>query len=73
MKFLTFSNISGNVIGIFLMVTMVLAGLVLTGFVKAIGNDIDFRLMLVGRFIFSLTILYAFGWYVTGAKLLKIR
>ena len=61
MNFLTFSNISGNVIGIFLMVTMVLAGLVLTGFVKAIGNDIDFRLMLVGRFIFSLPFLYSFG------------
>lgn len=73
MKFLTFSNISGNVIGIFLMVTMVIAGLVLTGFVKAIGNDIDFRLMLVGRFIFSLPILYAFGWYVRGTKLLKIN
>ena len=55
------------------MLTMVLAALIMSGLVKSLNNDINFRLMLFCRFIFSLPILYAFGWYVRGNNLMKIK
>ena len=69
----SFSKLSGNVIGILLMLSMVLAALIMSGFVKSLEEEIDFRLMLLGRFVFSLPILYLFGWYVRGKDLLKIE
>ena len=69
----SFSKLSGNVIGILLMLSMVLAALIMSGFVKSLDEEIDFRLMLLGRFVFSLPILYLFGWYVRGKDLLKIE
>ena len=68
----SFSKLSGNVIGILLMLSMVLAALIMSGLVKSLDEEIDFRLMLLGRFVFSLPILYLFGWYVRGKDLLKI-
>ena len=55
------------------MLTMVLAALIMSGLVKSLNDDINFRLMLFCRFIFSLPILYAFGWYVRGNDLMKIK
>ena len=52
----SFSKLSGNVIGILLMLSMVLAALIMSGFVKSLDEEIDFRLMLLGRFVFSLPI-----------------
>ena len=73
MKFTKQTKLSGNIIGIILMLTMVLAALIMSGLVKSLNNDINFRLMLFCRFIFSLPILYAFGWYVRGNNLMKIK
>ena len=69
----SFSKLSGNVIGICLVLSMVLAALIMSGFVKSLDEEIDFRLMLLGRFVFSLPILYLFGWYVRGKDLFKIE
>jgi len=55
------------------MLTMVLAALIMSGLVKSLNDDVNFRLMLFCRFIFSLPILYAFGWYVRGNNLMKIK
>ena len=55
------------------MLTMVLAALIMSGLVKSLNDDVNFRLMLFCRFIFSLPILYAFGWYVRGNDLMKIK
>ena len=55
------------------MLTMVLAALIMSGLVKSLNDDVNFRLMLFCRFIFSLPILYAFGWYVRGNDLIKIK
>ena len=73
MKLIKQRKLSGNVIGIILMLTMVLAALIMSGLVKSLNDDINFRLMLFCRFIFSLPILYAFGWYVRGNDLMKIK
>ena len=73
MKLIKQRKLSGNIIGIILMLTMVLAALIMSGLVKSLNDDIDFRLMLFCRFIFSLPILYAFGWYVRGNDLMKIK
>ena len=73
MKFTKQTKLSGNIIGIILMLTMVLAALIMSGLVKSLDDDINFRLMLFCRFIFSLPILYAFGWYVRGNNLMKIK
>ena len=73
MKLIKQQKLSGNIIGIILMLTMVLAALIMSGLVKSLDNDINFRLMLFCRFIFSLPILYAFGWYVRGNDLMKIK
>ena len=73
MKFTKQTKLSGNLIGIILMLTMVLAALIMSGLVKSLDDDINFRLMLFCRFIFSLPILYAFGWYVRGNNLMKIK
>ena len=73
MKLIKIEKLPGNIIGIILMFTMVLAALIMTGLVKSIDEKIDFRLMLFGRFIFSLPILYAFGWYVRRNNLMKIK
>ena len=73
MKLIKQRKLSGNIIGIILMLTMVLAALIMSGLVKSLNNDINFRLMLFCRFIFSLPILYAFGWYVRGNNLMKIK
>ena len=73
MKLIKQRKLSGNIIGIILMLTMVLAALIMSGLVKSLNNDINFRLMLFCRFIFSLPILYAFGWYVRGNDLIKIK
>ena len=73
MKLIKQRKLSGNIIGIILMLTMVLAALIMSGLVKSLDNDINFRLMLFCRFIFSLPILYAFGWYVRGNDLMKIK
>ena len=73
MKLIKHRKLSGNIIGIILMLTMVLAALIMSGLVKSLNNDINFRLMLFCRFIFSLPILYAFGWYVRGNDLMKIK
>ena len=64
---------SGNIIGIFLMLNMVLAGLIMTGLVKLIVQDIDFRVLVFGRFFFSLPILYFFGWFLRGNQILKVQ
>ena len=73
MKLIKQRKLSGNIIGIILMLTMVLAALIMSGLVKSINDDINFRLMLFCRFIFSLPILYVFGWYVRGNDLMKIK
>ena len=73
MKLIKQRKLSGNIIGIILMLTMVLAALIMSGLVKSLNDDINFRLMLFCRFIFSLPILYAFGWYVRGNNLMKIK
>ena len=73
MKLIKQRKLSGNIIGIILMLTMVLAALIMSGLVKSLNNDINFRLMLFCRFIFSLPILYSFGWYVRGNDLIKIK
>ena len=73
MKLINLRKLSGNIIGIILMLTMVLAALIMSGLVKSLNDDINFRLMLFCRFIFSLPILYAFGWYVRGNDLMKIK
>ena len=73
MKLITLKKLPGNIIGIILMLTMVLAALIMSGLVKSLDENIDFRLMLFCRFIFSLPILYAFGWYVRGNNLMKIK
>ena len=73
MKLIKHRKLSGNIIGIILMLTMVLAALIMSGLVKSLNDDINFRLMLFCRFIFSLPILYAFGWYVRGNDLMKIK
>ena len=73
MKLIKQRELSGNIIGIILMLTMVLAALIMSGLVKSLNDDINFRLMLFCRFIFSLPILYAFGWYVRGNDLMKIK
>ena len=73
MKLIKQRKLSGNIIGIILMLTMVLAALIMSGLVKSLNDDINFRLMLFCRFIFSLPILYAFGWYVRGNDLIKIK
>mgnify|MGYP001418806757 FL=1 len=73
MKLIKQRKLSGNIIGIILMLTMVLAALIMSGLVKSLNDDINFRLMLFCRFIFSLPILYAFGWYVRGNDLMKIK
>ena len=73
MKLIKQRKLSGNIIGIILMLTMVLAALIMSGLVKSLNNDINFRLMLFCRFIFSLPILYAFGLYVRGNDLMKIK
>ena len=73
MKYIIQTKLSGNIIGIILMLTMVLAALIMSGLVKSLDDDINFRLMLFCRFIFSLPILYAFGWYVRGNNLMKIK
>lgn len=73
MKLIKQRKLSGNIIGIILMLTMVLAALIMSGLVKSLNDDINFRLMLFSRFIFSLPILYAFGWYVRGNDLMKIK
>ncbi len=64
---------SGNIIGIFLMLNTVLAGLLMTGLVKFIIQDLDFRVLVFGRFLFSLPILYLFGWVIRGNQLLIIQ
>ena len=73
MKLIKHRKLSGNIIGIILMLTMVLAALIMSGLVKSLNDDVNFRLMLFCRFIFSLPILYAFGWYVRGNDLMKIK
>ena len=73
MKLIKQRKLSGNIIGIILMLTMVLAALIMSGLVKSLNDDVNFRLMLFCRFIFSLPILYAFGWYVRGNDLIKIK
>ena len=73
MKLIKQRKLSGNIIGIILMLTMVLAALIMSGLVKSLNDDVNFRLMLFCRFIFSLPILYAFGWYVRGNDLMKIK
>ena len=73
MKLIKQQKLSGNIIGIILMLTMVLAALIMSGLVKSLDDSINFRLMLFCRFIFSLPILYAFGWYVRGNNLMKIE
>ena len=73
MKLIKLEKLPGNIIGIILMFTMVLAALVMSGFVKLLDENIDFRLMLFCRFIFSLPILYASGWYVRRNNLMKIK
>ena len=73
MKLIKQQKLSGNIIGIILMLTMVLAALIMSGLVKSLDDGINFRLMLFCRFIFSLPILYAFGWYVRGNNLMKIE
>ena len=73
MKLIQQRKLSGNIIGIILMLTMVLAALIMSGLVKSLNDDVNFRLMLFCRFIFSLPILYAFGWYVRGNNLMKIK
>ena len=73
MKLIKQRKLSGNIIGIILMLTMVLAALIMSGLVKSLNDDINFRLMLFCRFIFSLPILYVFGWYVRGNDLMKIK
>ena len=73
MKLIKQRKLSGNIIGIILMLSMVLAALIMSGLVKSLNDDINFRLMLFCRFIFSLPILYAFGWYVRGNDLMKIK
>ena len=73
MKLIKQRKLSGNIIGIILMLTMVLAALIMSGLVKSLNDDINFRLMLFSRFIFSLPILYSFGWYVRGNDLMKIK
>ena len=73
MKLIKHRKLSGNIIGIILMLTMVLAALIMSGLVKSLNDDVNFRLMLFCRFIFSLPILYAFGWYVRGNNLMKIK
>ena len=73
MKLIKQRKLSGNIIGIILMLTMVLAALIMSGLVKSLDDGINFRLMLFCRFIFSLPILYAFGWYVRGNDLMKIK
>ena len=73
MKLIKLEKLPGNIIGIILMLTMVLAALVMSGFVKLLDENIDFRLMLFCRFIFSLPILYASGWYVRRNNLMKIK
>ena len=70
MKLIKQRKLSGNIIGIILMLSMVLAALIMSGLVKSLNDDINFRLMLFCRFIFSLPILYAFGWYVRGNDLM---
>ena len=73
MKLIKQRKLSGNIIGIILMLTMVLAALIMSGLVKSLNDDVNFRLMLFCRFIFSLPILYAFGLYVRGNDLIKIK
>ena len=73
MKLIKQRKLSGNIIGIILMLTMVLAALIMSGLVKSLNDDVNFRLMLFCRFIFSLPILYSFGWYVRGNDLMKIK
>ena len=73
MKFIKQTKLSGNIIGIILIITMVIAALIMSGLVKSLDDNINFRLMLFCRFIFSLPILYAFGWYVRGNNLMKIK
>ena len=73
MKLIKQRKLSGNIIGIILMLTMVLAALIMSGLVKSLNDDVNFRLMLFCRFIFSLPILYSFGWYVRGNDLIKIK
>ena len=53
MKLIKQRKLSGNIIGIILMLTMVLAALIMSGLVKSLNDDINFRLMLFCRFIFS--------------------
>ena len=73
MKYIIQTKLSGNIIGIILIITMVIAALIMSGLVKSLDDNINFRLMLFCRFIFSLPILYAFGWYVRGNNLMKIK
>ena len=73
MKYIIQTKLSGNIIGIILILTMVIAALIMSGLVKSLDDNINFRLMLFCRFIFSLPILYAFGWYVRGNNLMKIK
>ena len=62
-----------NIIGILLMLSMVFAGLILSGLVKIIGQTIDFRVLMVGRFLFSLPIIYVFGWYLRKEKIFSVN
>ena len=62
-----------NVIGIFLMVGMVIVALLLSGLVKLAGSDIDFRIIMAGRFLFSLPLIYFIAWRVRGKNLFLIQ
>ena len=62
-----------NVLGIFLMMVMVIVSLLLTGLVKLAGSEIDFRIIMAGRFLFSLPLIYFIAWRVRGKNLFLIQ
>ena len=62
-----------NVLGIFLMMVMVIVSLLLTGLVKLAGSEIDFRIIMAGRFLFSLPLIYFIAWRVRGKNLFLIK
>ena len=67
------NKFSPNIIGIILMFGMVICVLVVASLVKVLGNNIDFRIVIAGRFFFSLPILYIVGWKIRKTDLFSVN
>ena len=52
---------------------MVVCVLLVASVVKNLGNEIDFRIVIAARFLFSLPIIYFVCWKIRGQKLLNVN